>query len=180
MKKLKENQLGVIHIAVILILIVIVAVGFVGWKVLDNNNNYSNDYNASRGQKETQENSNISVEYFSGAEYSERIDGPCRTSKHAEGENVSFVFSEPFPSLAKFNDAKIIKSTKTTNGEAKLYLKPGKYGLYMIDKDNKKRLYGELNIDNASNNKVLDNQGPWFIEVGPMNNRYTFTDLLPC
>lgn len=47
MKSIKNNQSGIAHLAVILAVVVLVAIGFVGWKVWDNNKSSDSKKNTS-------------------------------------------------------------------------------------------------------------------------------------
>lgn len=81
------------------------------------------------------------------------------------GEQFTIVFTEPFPSLEKWQESKEVKQISTTSGTASIDLPAGKYGVYYIYKGEKK-LYSDLNIDNAKSNVQMDKQGPWYIKIG--------------
>lgn len=90
----------------------------------------------------------------------------------SEVKDFTFVVTEKFPSLSKYQDAKVVKKIQSTKGTLKVSLPPGKYGAYIIYKGNT-QLYGELKVENYRNDVRLDDQGPWYVEVPN-----SYTDLI--
>lgn len=186
-----DKGFGILSLFILIILIgLIIGVGFYVFKTQEKASLKPITETPRQDEKESNEElndeNNVIVEYLSGVATntngSETIGiGPCETNVHKEGENVTFVFTEPFPSLKNYEEAKIIKQIETLNGNSELNMPVGKYGLYMIDDDtNQKRLYRDLKLDNHKPDILMDLQGPWYVEVKPTNNKYTFVDLIGC
>lgn len=82
-------------------------------------------------------------------------------------EEFTVVFTEPFASLGKWQEAKEVKRITTTSGVATIDLPAGKYGVYYIYKG-QSVLYSDLTLENPKNDTLRDKQGPWYIKVNPL------------
>jgi hypothetical protein len=82
-------------------------------------------------------------------------------------EEFTVVFTEPFASLERWQEAKEVKRIATTSGVATIDLSAGKYGVYYIY-NGQSVLYSDLTLENPKNDTPRDKQGPWYIKVNPL------------
>lgn len=82
-------------------------------------------------------------------------------------EEFTVVFTEPFPTLDRWQEAKERYRVTTGNGTAHIDLPPGQYGVYAIYQG-KSQLYHSLKLGGTYRSTVkMSQQGPWYIEVQP-------------
>lgn len=164
----QKNRKGIVVLLITLLIAAILG-GYTALKLIDDT-------------EESRKTGNITVSYYDDVYQSDSpsLVGPCEADKLSDSSSIIFVFTKPFERLRYYDQARVVKKVRSEHGSAKTSLPPGKYGLYMIDANGKKSIYGNLSIENASKNKPLDEQGPWFIKVNNTNNNFNFIAKFAC
>jgi hypothetical protein len=153
-----KSQKGFGIIEIILTLAVAILLVGVGGYVFTHR---SVDNSAIGNDVPAQQSGNVDIEVITGAGGMPPEDTKGQLLK---GEAFTVVFTEPFASLEKWADSKVLKEFKVVDGKANISVEPGKYGVYYIYQNNK-ILYGDLTLENPKPNVQRDKQGPWYVEV---------------
>jgi hypothetical protein len=153
-----KNQKGFGIIEIIIILTIVLGLVGVGAYVFRHR---STENTVNGNDTSTQQSGNVNIEVITGAGGM-----PPGQSKGQllKGESFTVVFTEPFISLEKWTESKVIKEFEVIDGKASLSMEPGKYGVYYIYQNNK-ILYGDLTLENPKPDVQRDKQGPWYLEV---------------
>jgi hypothetical protein len=153
-----KNQKGFGALEVITLTVLACLLIGVGIYVLRNHSRPSSNGSSFSPQSAS---GNVRIEVITGAG---EMPPASSEGEILKNEEFTVVFTEPFPSLERWHESKLLKEITFNNGEANVNLDPGKYGVYYIY-NGQKQLYGDLKLENPRTDIQRDKQGPWYVEV---------------